>query len=628
MNLLSASARELKNFLVDAAQQEAIHHLDGPCEVIAGPGSGKTFVLVSRIVYLIRECKIAPSSILVLTFSKAAALHMKERYLTLSSHVSSPKDSHLIRNEEHVPIFGTFHSVFYQIVKTSSSQHYEIISSLKQFSLLETLALRYWGRKPTVDETQELLSLIGQCKSRGTFLPRNSKKALPQFREIFEDYNQYMKENGWIDFEDMIQYCKNLFLSEPAILKAWQERFLYLLVDEFQDINEEQFFVLSLLAGKRKNLFVVGDDDQSIYHFRGSDPSFMLDFPHYYSCVHRVNLFTNYRSQSDIVAASSAVIRENTKRIPKSCKAVRKGSKNVSILEYASQNDQNHFLCTCFQDMPPEERKSAAVIFRTHTQMKGLIRLLQKEAIPFQENGEKRNPSMEKENIIAGQELKIVQAYYRLAWEQTNGKILRETFFQVMNQPERFLLRRDFHKECYEEEELLNLFHEGSRENSVLRKLLRDSFVLSRLSPSLSFRYLIRVMECPVTDHKLQKTLEDMAQDCEDFYSFFRMLSKVDLLNLVQKTDNKTQSGVQLLTMHASKGLEFDSVFIPDLNEGILPSHMAKTQEEIEEERRLFYVAMTRAKNRLFLMFVRGSRENPRLPSRFLHALGVNDWID
>ena len=597
------------------AQDAAIHHFTGPCEVLAGPGSGKTFVLIQRILFLIRDKGVAPSSILALTFSRASAIEMQRRFHGLT------------RPEQYPVVFGTFHSVFYRILRESSDHSITLITNARQRGLLNSLILRYLQHTPSAEEVTSLSSLISKTKATGRYPAEGSGEALSNFRSLFRDYTAYLTENDLIDFDDMIERCRLLLRRSPEILERWQRRFCFLLVDEFQDINASQFEILRLLAGEKGNLFVVGDDDQSIYGFRGSDPSYMLRFQEIYPGAPKIILNINYRCRGEISRRALCVIKENTVRMDKEVQSYRPGEHCVHLMEFEDEERQYDALVRMLSELKDAAIGRTAVIVRSHMQMQGLRSFLEKNGIPYQERGRGKKESAFQDRR-AGEEIRVLLGYLRLAEEFSQDTLTREHLFAVMNHPERYLLRKDFGKETYSEEELLLLYPRGSREAAQLRRLCRDLYVMQHLSPVRALRYLEEEIGVKPQTRGLSGTLESLALECRDLTQFRQRLEREKLSIPAGTADqNAEKNAIQILTMHACKGLEFDTVFLPDLNEGVLPSRRAQSPESIEEERRLFYVSMTRARDQLYLMYLRGDRENPRLPCRFLHALGVKDWV-
>ena len=279
---------------LNPSQREAVCCGPGPCEVIAGPGSGKTLVLTERILYILEHFKISPSRILVLTFSRSAAVEMKERFMKRTGG-----------NRAGV-LFGTFHSVFFYILKESTHRNYSLLGDAQRDRLLDRLICRYYTDpydRPSLEEAEKVI--------------RNSAPAVRAHDEdLRRDYRRFLKENGFVDFDDMISECRSLLEADREVRAYWSGRFEAVLVDEFQDINREQYEILRLLTSGR-GLFVVGDDDQSIYGFRGSDPAVMERFTEDFPGARRIFLTRNYRCSGCILRTASLMIAENRMRIPK-----------------------------------------------------------------------------------------------------------------------------------------------------------------------------------------------------------------------------------------------------------------------------------------------------------------------
>jgi DNA helicase II / ATP-dependent DNA helicase PcrA len=632
------------------SQQKAIRHFRGPCEVIAGPGSGKTFVLVERILFLIQEHHIPPAAILVLTFSKAAARQMQERFRRRARG--------LPMGAADAVSFGTFHSVFLYLLQTSSARSYSVIDTDRSRKLLSTLFFRYHPEvnAPGAEDISQLSSQISLLKS-GT-----SEQTLvqdPVFWQLFTDYSRYLKENALLDYDDMISECIRMLKNHPSVLEFWQKRFQYFLIDEFQDINQEQFEGIRLLAGGEQNLFVVGDDDQSIYGFRGSDPGIMIRFSTIFPSSEMIQLSANYRSVKPIVDCGQRIIQQNAHRISKKPVAVRTsdeggvlsvlsesrteyGSSCVRLLPYESEADEYAGVCLQLQKMTAGERENTAVIFRGHRQMQGLKQELEKCGLSYHfpsskdsTGGRDHCGTIDRKSLLEAEDLlQTVGAYYRLSEEMAADCLLRKDLFQILNVPERFLLRSRFQKSSYRQKELCEVYPRGCSEREQLEALCRDLRTLQRLSPPHSCCFLLRRLRC---ETPLCGSILNIAEGCTTPGEFYRALQRTTPYALAAALQDKNRTlrregaspegkGILLTTMHASKGLEFSTVFIPDLNEGIFPGHHAKTEEAVEEERRLFYVAITRAKDRLNLLYIRGTEQNPRRPSRFLEPLGVKPW--
>ena len=291
------------------SQIRAIAHLSGPMMVLAGPGSGKTSVIVERTAYMINEGKISASSILVVTFSRAAAVEMKERFLKF------------VNRDRSEVTFGTFHGIFYGILKAAYNLNASnILSEEEKYSIIREMTEKFGQEMEQegdfLEEIAKEISVVkGNCISLEHYYASCCSDEV--FREIYNGYKNALRTRRKLDFDDMILCCYELFSQRPDILKAWQKKFVYILVDEFQDINSLQYKILQMLAAPANNLFIVGDDDQSIYHFRGARPEIMLNFTRDYPGAETVLLDVNYRCSGNILKTAMNVINCNKKRFRK-----------------------------------------------------------------------------------------------------------------------------------------------------------------------------------------------------------------------------------------------------------------------------------------------------------------------
>ncbi len=605
-----------KGIKSDPAQETAIHTGAGPCAVIAGPGSGKTYVLIERIRYLIEEKNVEPASILVLTFSRAAAAHMRRRFLQSCPHPET--------------VFGTFHSVFFRILQESSKGTYKLADPYaKQQYLRHLCDLRpsFLPEKSTPEELQLLIS--------------RRKNGLPCAQEWIEElirtYDSYMQWRGWLDFDDMILQCRRMLNENPDILSMWRNRFRYILVDEFQDVSPSQYEVLSLLAEPSDNLFIVGDDDQSIYGFRGADPLMMQRFLSDYidgredAGGRKVYLTTNYRCGSAILKAGASLIRCNKTRIDKGFHSGSGVCGRFVCRPFTERQLEYAFIAEELMQMRPEERSRTAVIFRTHGAAQQFLQILCREKVPVSAaaGGQKPGPVTDRSRILAD-----LAAYYKAADGIGSGRVRREDLLRIMNKPERFLSGSFAPSEYLSRQEILA---HAEYEQAAVLDLIKDLETLNSLSPRYSMRYLLRSVGYGFYAGTVYKesgeVLENLSADsahCNTLGEWIRKLEG-NQKDAEQKDSGKPVCGkihsaddaaaVKVVTMHACKGLEFDNVYIPDLNEGSIPSKFSWTSEQVEEERRLLYVAMTRARLSLTLAYLEGTDDRPAAPSRFLLPL-------
>ena len=322
------------------AQTEAVAHNEGPCMVLAGPGSGKTLTIAKRIEYLIMKYKVRPEEILVITFTKYAAQEMKER----TRRICGPSS--------YAVTFGTFHGIYYGILKWAYRlEPSNLLTDEEKYRMLRTLLPKVgWDQEPETDEEkdylQELAAEIGNVKNNCMAIEDYEpvKYTTEKFRALYKDYEEEKKKCRKIDFEDMLIQCRDLFFNYPDILKKWQDKFRYILVDEFQDINQVQYDVIRMLAAPENNLFIVGDDDQSIYGFRGAKPGIMKDFMQDYPEAKRILLDINYRSNAHIVKGALRVIGHNKDRYEKKIQPFREAQETVHVQETLDPLDESKYI--------------------------------------------------------------------------------------------------------------------------------------------------------------------------------------------------------------------------------------------------------------------------------------------
>ena len=589
---------------LDSSQREAVCCGTGPCEVIAGPGSGKTLVLTEHILYLIEHEHVPPSGILVLTFSRAAAAQMKERF--------SVRSQGRFRDVR----FGTFHSVFFYILRESTGRNYALLTAFQREKILSQLILNYYDdpkERPAAEELEKMLRASS-----------NTGEDAEKIRCIQRDYRSYLRENRFIDFDDMILACRHILTRHAQVREYWQKQFRAILVDEFQDVNAEQYEVLRLLTDGR-GLFVVGDDDQSIYGFRGSSPSimqrFMTDFP---GAV-RIFLGFNYRCSANICKAAGIMIRENRIRIEKAVQAVCPPGDRVVLKGFKEDRQQLDYLADELARMTEEEQCRAAVITRTNLHVQKVAAFLSSRNITCA-------GKISASQAVLETVLRDLEHYRRLSMGVREGSLPRQSLYRVMNRPERYLLRSVADKEQIPVQRLRDNILRQKGSVTELTEFLKDLFVLSTFDPEGFLRYLFDAMgygrwaqENLGSAYEVKKVQEELLRLSRQFKDTGEMIEAA--VRGREQHRKESSGGVQIMTMHACKGLEFERVYLPALNEGIIPGRRCREAEDLEEERRLLYVAMTRARQHLELLYVTGSRENPRPPSRFLSVYGVKSFV-
>lgn len=640
--------------LTDAneAQKKAIMHLRGPCLVLAGPGSGKTFVITNRILYLLEQ-GVPPEKILVITFMKEAALSMQNRFQQMAGQAGRGAAFHPVN-------FGTFHSIFYHILKESKVlRSNQLLKNSEKINLLMPIMKTFGsrpeekGQEPAKGEGQgslgedaaRILSAIGYYKNTmemSAACARAPARWQPCFESLCREYGQAVRRTGRLDFDDMLYECRMLLQEDRAARDYWQGRFGHILIDEFQDINPVQYEAVKLLSAAPYNIFAVGDDDQAIYGFRGSQPECLKRFQSQYD-ARQLLLDMNYRSKPEIVRASLAVIEENRDRFLKQLRAAAEpgngdGTAPVALRAFPDREGQYGYLLESIA-AGMQAGESCAVLFRTNSYMQGFASRLKAAGIPYEMK--ERAASIYEHFIV-----KDIMAYLLLA----DGKGKREQMLQVMNKPSRYISREavgegpvDFSRmrEHYDRAQLpehqkreakdrLTCFEKQLKSVKGRPLRLTVSFVLKGMGYERYLRDLAK--QNPEKWEEWQELLdwlkEDAAShaDAEEWMRFQEEYAKAMEQDKdgARRPKGQEQAGkklLQLLTVHGAKGLEYDRVWIPDCNEKIFPHGNMPEESAVEEERRIFYVAMTRAKKNLELLYLTGTKERPRQPSRFLNPL-------
>ena len=607
---------------LNTAQQKAVCHETGPMLVLAGPGSGKTTVLLCRISRLLERGLAKPQEILALTFSKAAAEEMKSRFENLNgaSGVS----------------FGTFHSVFFRILRSRYGWNVEqIFQEEERRSILRnSIEAEKWDIPDLEEYISQFFSQLSLMNSELEQPNRFTPTGMPveEFRKLYRAYEGYKERHEKLDFDDMLTQCYQLLREDAAVREYWQRKYKFILVDEFQDVNQAQFACLQILAEKHQNLFVVGDDDQSIYAFRGARPDFLLHFPTLYPAAKKVTLNTNYRSTERIVNLAERVIGNNEVRFVKNMKGIGEaGDKVTFFLAEDAAKEAAHIAekigRLLDEGVPLTE---IAVIYRTNLQGGAFARELYKRGIPYDLRDNSGNVY---EHWVA----KDLLAYLLLAENEESDSALR----RILNKPKRYI-----GKDLLAEAEtmpytLLRSFFvcpslKGWQEEN-LENLRIDLNQIRKRTPYDALKYIRKVIGYDeyleefaayrrTSAQVLQEIADEImetAKDCADVRSFREQLERLSLQMKEQsRKKGQKRNGVALMTMHGAKGLEFRAVFLPSLVEGIVPHE--KGMDTVAEERRLFYVAMTRASEKLCLSAILQRYEKERKPSRFLAEMGLD----
>lgn len=603
----------------NSAQIQAITHKEGPCMVLAGPGSGKTTVITKRIEYLIQKEGVSPEEILVITFSKAASKEMRERF-------------HALHPEHHYPVtFGTFHGIFYGILKWAYKIGSDnILTEEEKYQILrrvtEQIGLDFEDEKEFLQGISEEIGVV-----KNQQIPLEAYHAVSctesDFRTLYTAYEKERNAVRKIDFDDMLVLTFRLFQCRPDVLKLWQKKYKYILIDEFQDINQVQYDVIRMLAAPENNLFIVGDDDQSIYRFRGAKPEIMLDFPKDYPGVRQILLNINYRSTKAIVSGAARVICHNKERYPKQIVTENGQGATVHIQEVLHPVEESRYVVREIQKA--KERgvpvSEIAVLFRTNVDARAMVETCIEYNLPFRMK--EHFPNLY-EHFVARDWI----TYMKMAL----GDRKRNTFLKIMNRPNRYIGRDSIEQGEISFESLRKYYAEKDWMLDRIDQLEVDLRIIGRMAPYGSIQYIRKhigyddfLKEYAYTRRIRKEDLEEVMREIEERAKAFRTIEdwfahiEDYTAELKQQETYRYDNAdaVSFMTMHGAKGLEFDTVFVIGANENIIPYKKAKTPEEIEEERRLFYVAMTRAKKKLVISYTKERNGKKMEPSRFVEEV-------
>lgn len=599
-------------------QRVAITHNTGPMLVLAGPGSGKTTVITERVRYLIEACGVHPGNILVITFTKAAAKEMEERYEAKNGTTKGTVN------------FGTFHAVFFKILRFA--YHYEASNILKEeerYKILREIACTRMQQEIT-DEREFVEAISGEIsrvKNERFALESYYSSNCPDevFREIYTEYDHWLRKENKVDFDDMQLLCYELLSKRPDILRQWQKKYTYVLIDEFQDINRVQYDTIRLLSAPENNLFIVGDDDQSVYRFRGARPELMLHFTEDYADAKQITLLCNFRSTAPIVKAALRVVGNNKKRFDKALYAKEEQGEAIEFRQYPERKRECAELA---EEIAVLHRtglpwREIAVLYRTNLQSRAIMGKLMEYNIPFQTRDS--IPNLYEHWIC-----RDILTYIRMA----QGSRSRSDFLQIMNRPKRYISRDSLELSTVDLERLKSYYEDKDYVVERIEKLEYDLQMIKGLNPFAAMNYIRRAVGYDgfLTEYALYRKMQaedlfdllaELQEDAAEYPTFeawFTHMAEYTERLMRQKAKERktTTDAVTLSTYHSAKGLEYHTVFLPELNEGLTPHRQALSPEDVEEERRMFYVAMTRAKRRLVLSCMKELRSKELIPSRFI----------
>ena len=588
-------------------QLKAVNHLDGPCMVLAGPGSGKTRVITYRIANMVVNKNIKPTSILAISFTKASSIEMKNRALSLSNDFRMNKVT-----------YGTFHSVFFRILRYF--EYYNIESILDEKTkriglknILKGLNIENADDDETIGQVINEISYVkNELMDKRDF--KSEVLTNDEFIKVYNFYEEYKQQMNKIDFDDMLIKTYELLKNNKAALDRVRSVYRYILVDEFQDINKVQFEALKLIANPSNNIFVVGDEDQSIYGFRGSRPDFLLEFEEYFSNTKKVLLDINYRSKGEIINIANRLIEKNTNRYEK---VIKCGQGNGAKVNYISPEDSEEEAVYIAKDIKNKvqedytEYTDFAVIYRTNIQSRALVDVFMDMRIPF----------VVKDSIVTIYDHWAAQdilAYLRIGVNPNSNK----DWIRIINKPFRYISKDNLNLIKDEPDfinSLINKCDLHPKQVKTINDLDIDISYVKGLNPKNAISYIRTTLDYDryildyCTNRKIKtngliEILNELESSATNFKTIQEYLEHIERVKseIVDNKNNKETDGVIFTTMHSAKGLEFKNVYIIGANEGTIPHEKSyeiddeeKKNDQIEEERRLMYVAITRAEENI-----------------------------
>ncbi|MGE5441041.1 MAG: ATP-dependent helicase, partial [Bacteroidota bacterium] len=629
-------------------QKEAVEYLDGPQMIVAGAGSGKTRVLTYKIAYLIDQ-GFEPSSILALTFTNKAANEMKQRIRSLIGESAN----HLW--------MGTFHSIFAKILRIEAEKinfksNFSIYDTEDSSALVSTILqeMNWMMEGVTANSIHHKISFLkNQMIYPKEYADNIASSVLERkIADIYEEFNKRLHENNSMDFDDLLLKPIELFKEKEKVLQKYKKKFTYILVDEYQDTNRAQYELLRLLVSSKRNICVVGDDAQSIYGWRGADIRNMLDFERDFPKAKIFRLEQNYRSTKTILAAAGSVIKNNQEQIAKTLWTENNDGEELALVRCSDEKDEAYQLTKLIKEEISQKKlsyKDFAILYRINSQSRALEDAFRRERIPYR--------------IIGGiefykrKEVKDVIAYLRVLANQAD----EESLLRIMNFPQRGIGNTSISKMiAFARKHHLTLFDTMMRVFEVIEvkeriqknvkafKLLLDKYIT--LNEKLSLSELIsalidelgilRVYKEENTPESLVRyeNIQELLNAISDYSksvpnaTMEQYLAEVSLVSGVDQMEDENNS-VTMMTVHSAKGLEFPVVFVSGLEEDIFPlAPKFNSDARIEEERRLFYVALTHAQSKVFLTYARSRYRFGEVAyqskSRFIEELDPATYVE
>ena len=607
------------------SQKAAVKAVDKPVLIFAGAGSGKTRVLTHKIAFLIKEDIVKAKEILAVTFTNKAAEVMKQRV------------TKLMKNKVQEINIGTFHSICARILRNEIrhlgfSKDFAIYDRTDQISLLKII-LAEENIPKNILMPKTVRNKISYFKSQ-LINPNHAMKSVKTAQDksiidVYKSYNKSLKENNAVDFDDLLNFPLDIFNNHPRILNKYQKLWKYILVDEYQDTNKAQFLLVKMLAEKHRNICVVGDDDQSIYGWRGADIRNILDFEKDFPECETYTLENNYRSTNQILHAAQSVVRNNSDRVDKDLLSVNGEGDLIGVIETHDEMEEADAVINALEKeikMKKRTFNDFSVLYRTNSQSRALEDSFRRSAIPYKIIGGTR--------FYERKEVKDVLGYLRLIVNLKDTISLR----RVINFPPRGIglktVDKCFIQSVKDNKKLFDVLK--NPEPMKIRGKQGDSLIAfyklikkyNELLPKLNASELARALVEEVGILKFYKR-QDNIEDNERYNNVLEILNSIDEIverksnasindfleevSLLTDIDewNNDDNFVTMMTVHSSKGLEFPVVFLTGLEDGLFPLSIALNEKEImEEERRLFYVALTRSQDMVYLLYATDRRRS------------------
>lgn len=594
--------------IISKQQLKAVYHTDGPALVLAVPGSGKTTVLLNRIIYLNNTQYTKYKQILNLTFSRTQAFDMKSRF----SKMSNSNDA----------IFSTIHAFAYGIIKLYSSKYkikYSLIEGSNNFNKYKLITRLIWENfrtKPTTEDIDFFFNNYGLVKNNMI-----EYKDLPSenyFSKLMPIYESFKEKNHLIDFDDMLTLAYNILITNDDILKKVKNNYKYIQLDEGQDSSLLQFKLLELISYPENNIFILADDDQSIYSFRGANPSYLLNIESVFKDIHFYNLNRNYRSKKDIVMLSDYIIKNNKDRYKKIIESHSNEKTPIQVVKTKNLVMQNKYILEKIENL--EENENLAILFRNNISAYPVANNLLENNIQFNKRLNFKSNAMK---LILNDLKNIIE----FSFDQSNLSTFKKIYYKL-----NLYLKKDYVNN-------INI----SFNESILDYIIQDSYIKEyQHDLVLNLKNILN----NIKGEKLSKTLEILFEESnyieyiskhndnipinfiqelliyfsKDLDNINELQNKIENIDKILKENHINNSNIFISTIHQSKGLEYDNVLLIDLVDGEFPVYSDRFSS-LEEERRLFYVAITRAKNNLFLMYPKYRSGKRTKPSKFLKEI-------